>query len=253
MLAIDVGNTHITCAVIEGAEIRVVRRIPTEACLKSGTFFEHLDLAGEPVPEEIVLSSVRKSISGIICRECEGLSGIMPFIVTNDTPMGITNRYLSKETLGADRLVDVAACYHLYTKGQQPGIVIDMGTATTIDYITEKGEYLGGVIAPGLISAYRGLLASAPELPEIEISPVDRLVGTTTRDCIRSGVVAGHAAMVKELSSLMAQAHRSKPVVAVTGGLAPMVIAWLPEEFIHDEYLMIKGLSFIYQINIKDD
>lgn len=251
MLVIDVGNTHITCAVIAGAEIRMVRRIPTQACLESGTFFEHLDFAGEPMPEEIALSSVRKSISGIICRECEGFPGITPFIVTNDTPMGITNRYLSKETLGADRLVDAAACYHLHTKGQRPGIVIDMGTATTVDYITEKGEYLGGAIAPGLTSAYRGLLASAPELPEIEISPVDRLIGATTHDCIRSGVIAGHAALVKELSSMMARAHRSNPVVVVTGGLVPIVGAWLPEEYIRDEHLMLKGLAFIYQVNMK--
>ncbi len=252
MLAVDVGNTHITSAVIDGAEIRLMLRIPTETCLKSGAFFEHLDFGGDPVPGQIVLCSVRKSVSGIICRECEDLPGVTPLIVTNDTPMGITSRYRSKATLGTDRLVDAAACFHLHAKGRRPGIVIDMGTATTIDYITGEGEYLGGVIAPGLLSAYRGLTAAAPELPEVEISPVDRLIGTTTHECIRSGAVAGHAALVKELSSMMAREHGSTPVVVVTGGFSRMVNAWLPEEYIRDEHLMLKGLSFIYQVNSKN-
>jgi type III pantothenate kinase len=165
--------------------------------------------------------------------------------------MGIANLYATKETLGTDRLVDAAACYHLHTKGKRPGIVIDMGTATTIDYITEKGEFLGGAIAPGLVSAYRGLLAFAPELPEVGISKVESPIGTTTKDCIRIGVIAGHAAMAQALSSMMARAGGGDPLVVYTGGLAEVVEAWMPGEYIRDEHLTLKGLSIIYRINMK--
>jgi len=251
MLAIDVGNTHITCAVIEEEQILLTRRIATDICLNTGTFLDHLDLQGWALSPGIVLSSVRRSVSELIAQECERRFGAAPFVVNNDTPMGITNLYATKETLGTDRLVDAAACYHLHTKGKRPGIVIDMGTATTIDYITEKGEFLGGAIAPGLVSAYRGLLAMAPELPEVGLSKVESAIGTTTNDCIRVGVIAGHAAMAQALSSMMAKAGCGDPLVVYTGGLAEVVEAWMPGEYVRDDLLTLKGLSIICRINMK--
>lgn len=251
MLAIDVGNTHITSAMFEEGEVLLIRRIATETCLTTGTFLDHLDLGGRPLPSEIVLSSVRRSVSEVIVKECERRVGAAPFIVKNDTPMGITNLYGTKETLGTDRLVDAAACHHFHTKGERPGIVIDMGTATTIDYVTEKGEFLGGAIAPGLVSAYRGLLTFAPELPEIAISRVESAIGTTTKDCIRVGVIAGHAAMAQALSSMMAKAGNGDPLVVYTGGLAEVVETWMPKEYVRDDLLTLKGLSIIYRINMK--
>ncbi|HNY66678.1 MAG TPA: type III pantothenate kinase [Deltaproteobacteria bacterium] len=253
MLAIDVGNTHITCALIEGADVRLTRRVPTETCLAHNALLDHLDPGSFPVPDHIAVSSVRRDVTGIICRDYQRRHGITPFVVTNDTPMGIRNSYRSIDTLGTDRLVDAAACYHLYTRGKAPGIVIDMGTATTVDCITEEGEFLGGAIVPGLVSAYRGLLTSAPELPEIEISPVAELIGTTTKDCIRSGVVAGHAALIRELSSMMAEGLGKRPVVVVTGGLARVIDPLLPGEYIRDEHLTLKGLSIVYSINVNNN
>jgi type III pantothenate kinase len=252
MLAIDVGNTHITSAFMEGVEVRFVRRLSTASCLQSGKFFHHME---EDIPQtggEFVLSSVRREVTELITRECEERFGKTPCVVTGGTFMGITNRYRTKATLGTDRLVNIAACHHLYTRGQRPGIVIDMGTATTIDYYTKSGKFLGGAIAPGLVSACRGLLSAAPELPEIEISPVEGVIATTTRDCIRSGVIAGHAAMVQGMASLMARGRRPRPLVVVTGGLLPVVGDRLPREYIRDEHLMVKGLSIVYQLQGKN-
>jgi type III pantothenate kinase len=252
MLAIDVGNTHITCAFMEGDEIRLLRRVPTETCIARNAFLDLLDPGGLPMPSQVAISSVRRPITCIIYRDLEKKLGITPFVVSKDTPMGITTSYQSMETLGTDRLVDAAACYHLYNRGKAPGIVIDLGTATTVDCITGEGVFLGGAIVPGLVSAYRGLLSSAPELPEIDISPVDELIGTTTRECLRSGVIAGHAALIRELSSQMAGRLGKKPLVVVTGGLAGVIDALLPVDYIRDEHLTVKGLSIIYSINIKN-
>ena len=252
MLAIDVGNTHITCAFIEGAEIRLLRRVSTEDCLSGSAFLDLLDLDGKPVPDRIVICSVRRAATGAICRGFREGLGISPFVVSNDTPMGITTSYRSMDTLGTDRLVDAAACHHLYSGGRAPGIVVDMGTATTVDCITEAGEFLGGAIVPGLLSAYRGLLAAAPELPDIAISPVENLIGTTTKECLRSGVIAGHAALIRELSSLMAARLGKKPLVVVTGGLARVIDALLPADYVRDEHLTVKGLSIIHAINTRN-
>lgn len=251
MLAIDVGNTHITSAFMEGVEIKLVRRLSTATCLEKGSFFDHLEPDSDRITGPCVISSVRKQVSALIIRECEERFGKTPFVVTGDTPMGITNRYRTTTTLGTDRLVNVAACHRLYTRGERPGIVIDMGTATTIDYYTKSGEFLGGAIAPGLISALRGLLSAAPELPEIEISPVNEVIGATTKDCIRSGAIAGHAAMVQGMVSLMARNRRPVPLVVVTGGLLPVVGDRLPREYIREEHLMVKGLSVVYELQGK--
>ncbi len=251
MLAIDVGNTHITSALMEGVEVKLVRRIPTEVCLKTGSFFNHLEMDSARFTGQCAVSSVRRRASAIIDRECREKFGKRPFMITNETPMGIGNRYRTKDTLGTDRLVNASACHHLYTKGLRPGIVVDIGTATTIDYLAKGGSFIGGVIAPGLVSACRGLLAAAPELPEIDISPVDVLIGATTKDCLRSGVIAGHAAMVQSMVSLMSRKRRPRPLVVVTGGLLPVVDGRLPEEYIRDQHLMVKGLSIIYRLQAE--
>mgnify|MGYP001036218806 CR=1 FL=1 len=251
MLAIDVGNTHITCAVIREEEVLLVKRIPTDLCLQAGTFFEHLDLEGHELSGQIVMSSVRKALCELVEKESMRLFSKTPVMVTKETPMGIQNRYGSPETLGMDRLVDACACHHIHTRGKRPGIVVDMGTATTIDYLTEHGEFLGGAIVPGLMSSYRGLMASAPELPEVDLAGVDHAVGTTTVECIRSGAVAGHAALVKGLCSTIAREKGADPLVVVTGGLAGVVDTWLPGDYIRDEHLLLRGLAIIERIYRK--
>lgn len=251
MLAIDVGNTHITTALMEGSEIRLIRRLSTQVCLDTGRFFEHLDLAGERAAGGSVLSSVRPEATAVISRECRERLGQSPLVVTGGTPMGITSRYRSPATLGVDRLVNAAACHHLHTRGERAGIVIDMGTATTIDYVTRGGAFLGGAIAPGLLSACRGLLSAAPELPAVDLSPVGEVIGTTTHECIRSGVIAGHAAMVQGMVSLMARGRRPRPLIVVTGGLLPVVEDRLPGEYLRDEHLLVRGLMAIYGLQEK--
>jgi type III pantothenate kinase len=249
MLAIDVGNTNITNAIFDGDNIRGIFRISTQQCVEAGTYFGAAGVLQEPVPKEIVISSVRKDVTKIIEAECANRLMIRPFVVEGDVDMGIINLYKTKETLGIDRLVNASAGYHLYSKGSCPLVVIDLGTATTIDYITHKGEFLGGAIAPGLMSAYKGLLLHAPELPNVEISPVQTIIGKTTQDCIKSGVIASHAAMISEMANMMAIENGSIPTVIITGGLSRVIANKLPEKYVIDENLTLKGLSIIYNIN----
>ncbi len=253
MLAIDVGNTHITSALIDRGDIREIFRVPTVQCLETGTFFGHLPVSRKDIPREIVVSSVRKAVSDIITKECARELQVEPFIIGMEADMGITNRYRTSHTLGIDRLVNACAGYHLYGKGCTPLVIIDMGTATTIDYVTGQGEFLGGAIAPGLLSAYRGLLGLAPELPRVEISPVQTIVGETTDECMRSGVIASHAAMVRSMAAMMAGEKGTNPGVIVTGGLSSIVANLLPGDYIVDEHLTIRGLSLIYDINNPQD
>jgi type III pantothenate kinase len=249
MLAIDVGNTNITNAIFDGDDIREIFRISTKQCVETGTYFGSSGFPQEPIPKEIVISSVRKDVIKIIEAECETKLMIKPFVVEVDVEMGIINLYKTKDTLGIDRLVNASAGYHLYSKGSCPLVVVDMGTATTIDYITQQGEFLGGAIAPGLMSAYRGLLMRAPELPKVEISQVQTIIGKTTQECMKSGVIASHAAMISEMANMMAIENGSTPAVIITGGLCGVIANKIPGEYSIDENLTLKGLSIIYNIN----
>ena len=245
MLVIDVGNTFIKAAIIDdGGGIAEMLYLPTEDCLRENKYFPLLKIKEVP-GNSIAIASVRKPVLEIIKNEALILFGKNPFIVDITTDTGIRNLYLTPHTLGIDRLVTAAAAWHLYRQDDRPVITVDMGTATTIDLISVNGEFMGGIIAPGLESALAGLLGKAPELPNVLIEKIERLIGRTTAECISSGAIAAHAAMIRGLTDMI----DAQAVVVVTGGMAAVISNWLEERYIIDEDLMFKGLKIIYEIN----
>ena len=253
MLAIDIGNTHITVGFFEGKELQDIFRIPTNVCLKSASFLEYLPSERNLLASGVVISSVRAAAAEVVKREIQAVTGSLPLMVKIDTEMGIEVSYDTKETLGIDRVVAAAAARHFYGRQGHALVVVDMGTATTIDFVTEAGSFLGGMIAPGLMSAYCGLLSSAPQLPRVEDLSGPRIIGRTTLDCIRSGVVTGHAAMIRGAVEMMSEAIGSLVQVILTGGLSVIVKDFLPPDYIRDEFLILRGLSFIYSLHNENN
>jgi len=250
MLAIDVGNTNIKSAIFEQDIIRRIFSLETKICLETGSFLDQLLSAVEKMPQNVVISSVRRDVTEVIVRDITARSLQEPFVVDPTSDMGITNLYRTNETLGVDRIVNAAAAYCLYGKQGNPVVVVDMGTATTIDYVSPQGEFLGGAIAPGLLSASKGLEINAPELPQVDFSSDVSAIGRTTDECIRSGVVLGHAAMIQGMVDLMsAQCHETGPIVVITGGLSEVVKNCFPIRYIFDKNLTLKGLYRIYRLN----
>lgn len=251
MLAIDVGNTNITTGIFEDGSLLEVLRVPTQVCIEDAVFLaRNTGLQGR-LHEEAVMVSVRRQAAEIVIRELAASGGNPPLVVDVNTPMGIEVLYDSKDTLGIDRLVCAAAAYHLYGDMDRPVVVIDMGTATTIDYITSQGVFRGGMIAPGIRSAYEGLLAAAPQLPRLDDLAGGDLIGSDTVSCVRSGVVTGHAAMIMKVVEMMAGRTMIEPVVVVTGGPSGTVRDDLPESYIFDETLILKGLLRIHSLQNK--
>jgi type III pantothenate kinase len=248
MLAIDIGNTNITAGIFEGSDLKDIFRVPTEECLKGSAFLAHVPDLRNALPDSAVIVSVRSVAAKIIIKEFEESTGASPILVDMNTPMGIAISYETKETLGMDRLVCAAAAFHLYREKHRPLIVIDMGTATTIDYVSEDGVFKGGMIAPGIKSAYQGLLSAAPQLPRLHDLLVGDLIGTSTEACVRSGVVMGHACMIQKVVELMARQNKAKPVVVLTGGTSGMVAKGLPRSYIIDDNLILKGLSVLWSL-----
>jgi type III pantothenate kinase len=246
MLAIDIGNTNITTGIFEGSDLKYVFRVPTEECLKGSAFLAHVPDLCNALPDSAVMVSVRSMAAKIIIKEFEESTGTSPMLVDVNTPMGIAVNYETKETLGIDRLVCAAASFHLYRQKHRPVIVIDMGTATTIDYVSEDGVFFGGMIAPGIKSAYQGLLSAAPGLPRLDDLFAGDIIGTSTEACVRSGVVIGHACMIRKVVEMMARQNKVKPVVVLTGGTSGMVAKRLPKTYIVDNDLILKGLSILW-------
>ena len=252
MLAIDVGNTHITIGLFKKADLKAVFRVSTERCLKGAAFFEYLPEVREHISPDAVISSVRTPVTDIIIREFEAKTGKRPLVVDVYTPMGIEVCYETKETLGVDRLICAAAAYCLYRKEGRAVVTVDMGTATTIDYVTEDGIFIGGMITPGLRSSYQGLLAAAPQLPNLDDLLAHVVIGNSTAECVRSGVTIGHAAMIRGVAEMMAQAKGTLPIVVLTGGLSGMVRDILPRDYIVDDNLILKGLSIVFNLHSEN-
>ncbi len=160
-------------------------------------------------------------------REVKDATGKAPTLVDMNTPMGITVDYGRKRPSGKTGLC-VRRRFRLYGC-KRPLIVVDMGTATTIDYVSQEGVFMGGMIAPGIMSAYEGLLAAAPQLPRLEGHSAGGLIGKTTSECVRSGVVMGHACMIQKAVEMMSPGKDSKPVVVLTGGPSCLVAEGVPK------------------------
>ncbi|OPZ59742.1 MAG: Type III pantothenate kinase [Deltaproteobacteria bacterium ADurb.Bin510] len=174
-------------------------------------------------------------------------AGLSLMLIDRACDFGLTSAYATPETLGVDRLVGAAAARHFH--GGRDLIVIDAGTATTVDYVTAAGEFLGGVIAPGLKSAAAGLGLKAPLLPTVELTAPERVIGRSTVECLRAGSVVGHAAMLRGLVELMKAERGGEPLVLLTGGFTRLLAPWLPEGWIADEHLTLKGIKVVYELN----
>jgi len=171
--------------------------------------------------------------------------GANPHFVTGKNIRGLKIRIRNKSEVGADRLVDALAAYKLYGG---PCLVVDFGTATTFDVISKKGEYLGGIIAPGVALGRDALYERTAKLPKVNISAPRSLIGKNTVSAIQSGLVYGYVAMVegivKKIKSEI-QSPKSEIRVIATGGLAKLICKYTKVVDRIDTTLTLKGLKMV--------
>ena len=215
ILTIDVGNTNVTCALFKGARISKKWRISTADCVSAAAIVKSLRAkAGKRAIDGVCIASVVPRLDRLFGRACKRAFGIAPLFATcNTIPMRIKN--YDRAQLGADRLV---AAYAAYQRYQKPVIVIDAGTAITIDLVNARGEFAGGAIVPGLATAAASLHATTAKLPLVKPHATMRTIGRNTREAINSGVVRGYAGLVDSLVRSIAKQSRGKPLVIATGG-----------------------------------
>jgi len=250
LLVVDIGNTNIVWGVYEDRTLAAHWRIATDVKKTSdeyGILFASL-LAAVGIPTQrltgAIVSSVVPALTGTVEQMLEEYFYQRALVVSSNTDTGLTLRYDNPKEIGSDRLVNAAAAYHKYRRDL---IIVDFGTATTFCAITAEGQYLGGVIAPGLGISAEALFARAAKLAKVELIRPKTVIGTDTASSIQAGLLFGYAGLVDTVVRRMEQELGRSAYVIGTGGLSSILASETTSIQKIEPLLTLEGLELLYR------
>jgi type III pantothenate kinase len=252
LLAIDIGNTNVVLGVFDKENLSAHWRVGTNAQITSDEYaMIFKDLFGFAGMEfgsvdGVIISTVVPPILQVMIEMSRKYFRIEPMIVTHEIKTGITIRYDNPKELGADRIVNAAAAYHLYGG---PLIIVDFGTATTFCAVTKRGEYLGGAITPGVKISAEALFQRASKLPRFEFAKPERVIGTDTISAMQAGILYGYAGLVDGIIERMKKELAPDARVVATGGLAELIAPETRSIREVKPQLTLEGLRLLYHFN----
>ncbi len=246
LLTIDIGNTTIFFGVYDGDELKCHFRIATvkeKTANEYGEDFSNL-FGDKSKISAAIISCVVPSLVPVFNRMVKDYFGVEARFVEG-TKVRFPIFYDNPKEVGADRIVNAVAVYHLYGG---PAIVVDFGTATTFDVISEKGEYLGGAIAPGIGICVEALWTKTALLPKVEVVKPKTVIGKNTVESIQAGIFYGFVGQVDEIITKIKEELNIEPKVVATGGLAELISS--ESRYIQSvaPFLTLKGLQIIYKV-----
>jgi type III pantothenate kinase len=252
LLAIDIGNTNTVFGLF--LKSRLVRswRVTTvrdRTADEYGLLFrELLNLAGFPdaALEGVAVSCVVPPLLPAIKEMAHTYFRCEPFVVQPGIKTGMPILYEHPQEVGADRIVNSIAGYSKYGG---PCVVIDLGTATTFDAISGKGEYVGGIIAPGIMVSAEALFQRAAKLPRVEIKEPEEVIGRNTVSAIQSGIFYGYLGLIEKIISLMQEEMGENTITVATGGIAPLIARRTSRIRHIDPDLILNGLQILFEMN----
>lgn len=256
LLAVDVGNTNVLFGLFDegarGTELTHHWRIATrreqtsdELGILVRALFENSSRSLAEV-SDVILSTVVPPLLPIWERACAKLFGHPPLVVGPGTRTGMPVRYENPREVGADRIVNAVAAVELVGA---PVIAVDFGTATTFDCVSERGEYLGGAIFPGIHISMEALFERASMLHRIEIARPRTVIGRTTTQSLQSGLLFGYAGMVDAMVDRIRGELGAQARVIATGGLAQLIASETKSIERVEPFLTLEGLRLLFEKN----
>ena len=248
LLAADIGNTNTVLGVFDGPELVESWRVKTDARDTADELaLTYRGLLGSTKVDGIAAcSTVPAVLAQLRLMLARYFADVPTVVVEPGVRTGVPLLYDNPKELGADRIVNALAAYHLFGG---PAIVVDFGTSTNFDVVSAKGEFVGGVLAPGIEISIDALAARAARLVKVELARPRSVIGKNTVEALQSGILYGFAGQIDGVvRRIIAELGRPATVVA-TGGLAPVVIAESETIQEHEPDLTLVGLRLVYERN----
>jgi type III pantothenate kinase len=252
LLAIDIGNTEITLGIFADEKLRATWHIATVINRRAD---EYASLLLNLLPnqgldkseiKDAVLCSVVPPLMATFSDLLRRYFGVEPLVVGVGIKTGVRIRMDNPREVGADRIVNAAAAHHLYGG---PVIIIDLGTATTFDIVSREGDYIGGVIAPGITMGAEALSTRTAVLPRVELIAPKRTIGSNTVAAIQSGLIFGYVGLIEGVVARIQKELGEKARVVATGGYAELMAREMKIiERVNPDLTLI-GLRLIYLMN----
>jgi len=252
ILTVDVGNSEIALGGFEGGALTFVARIATdphhtddEYSMKLESVL-HLHQVDRERISGAIISSVVPQLNRSLKNAIRHLLGIEPLMVGPGIKTGLAIQCDNPASVGADLICACVAAHELYGA---PCLIVDIGTATKMMVVNEKGAFIGVSIIPGVLMGLNALARGTAQLPNIDLGAPSRIIAKNTIDCMRSGVIFGHACLIDGMIDRINEEIGRELPVYVTGGLAPAILPHCRHTMIADEHLLLRGLYIIYQKN----
>ncbi len=254
LLAIDIGNTNIVIGCIQNDEILFEARIATDRTRTSDqygveimTMLQAFGVRKEDL-SDCIISSVVPPVFNSVRTGVIKVIGKQPIVVGPGLKTGLNIQVDVPSQVGSDRIVIAVAALAEY---EAPLILMDLGTATTIEVVEPGNVYMGGVIIPGVKVSVDALTSRAAQLPGISLDQPKSVIGKNTVDCMRSGIMYGTAGMIDGIIDRMEEELGHKSTLVATGGMAQFVTPLCKHEIILERDLLLKGLNILYKKNKK--
>lgn len=250
LLTADIGNTSINLGLFDGDALVEEFRLASDKDLSQEEYEVLLKtLCRSFKIEGCIIASVVDELNKKFKSSVDNVFKIKSILLTSECNTGVKISITNPKEAGADRIANACGAFMLY---KRPCIVVDFGTATSFDIVNNNGEFIGGVITPGLNLQMKVLNKFTSKLPKIDVAKSDFAIGKTTSDAILSGVIRGSACMIDGLVEQCEKELGESATLVATGGYSGLISSYLkrPFDFINPT-LTLEGLRFLYNLNVK--